>query len=115
MESLADFAYQFFHGPLFLGVMISALIASFIHFRSCLLARVDKNKDKFEKKSLKLWLSTAIIVFAYLFYIQAYFDLDYQLLNVIFISSFSLMIIIVFISWFDKWRLGQKTLDNFCS
>lgn len=113
MELFGETVYQFFRGEIFLGLILSALVASFVHFRSCLLARTEKNKDKFEKKAINLWLSTAIIFFAYLFYIQAFVDLEFQTLNAIFIISFSLMGIIGFVSWFDRWRLGQKTLDKF--
>ena len=113
MITLTDFVHQFFYSEIFVAFLFTALFSSFVFFRSCLIARSEKDQEKLEKKSLGLWLVSGLVVITYLFYIRAFFDLEYQLLNIVFIISFSLIGIIAFISWFDRWKLGQKTLDRF--
>ncbi len=105
--------YQFFHGEVFLSIMMTALISSGIYFRSTLLARADGDKEKFQKKSLKLWLASAFVMIAYYFYIMVFSDLEYQLLNVIAIVAISLVGIVGLVSWYDQWKLGQKTLEKY--
>ena len=113
MITLTDFIHQFFYSEIFVAFLFTALFSSFIFFRSYLIARSEKDQEKLEKKSLGVWLASGLVMIAYLFYIRAFFDLEYHLLNIVFIISISLMGIIAFISWCDRWKLDQKTLDRF--
>ena len=110
---LGNIAYQFFHSEVFLSIIMTALISSGIYFRSSLLARAHRDQKKFEKKSISLWLASTFIVIVYCFYIRAFFDLEYQLLNVITIVAISLVGIVAMLSCYDRWKLGQRTLEKY--
>lgn len=113
MNVVGEIAYSFFHNEIVIGIMIAALIGSIASFSKFLVSRKEKNRDKQEKSALTLFTLTGLLLIMGLFYGMSFFDLGFTTLNVTCAGSFLLLVIVGIISFVDKFRERQKTLDYF--
>ena len=114
MEELKTIIYEFFHSGLFLIILSAALVNSGITFRSYMITRAKNKKDKgLENKGISLWLSAGLPFLGWAFYSMSFQELGFGMLNLVVIVTYSLLGIVAFVSWYDRWKLGQKTLERY--
>jgi len=106
--------YEFFHSDLFLIILGAALVNSGITFRSYVITRAKNKKDKgLEAKGISLWLSAGLPFLGWSFYSMSFQELGFDMLNLVVIVTYTLVGIVAFVAWHDRWKLRQKTLERY--
>lgn len=113
MEELREITYQFFHSELFLIILGASLVSSIITFRSYMIKRAEKNEKERQEKGITLFLAAGLPFLGWAFYSMSFHELGFDMLNLVVAVTFSLFLIAGLIAGYDRWRMGQKTLDRF--
>ena len=113
MEELRELVYQFFHSWIFVVILSAALVNSVITFRSYMIKRAEKDEKGLEDKAISLFLSAGAPFIGWAFYSMSFNEFGFDMLNVVVAITFSLFVITGVVASYDRWKIGQYTLDKY--
>ncbi len=113
MEELREIVFQFFHSWVFLVILSASIVNSVITFRSYMINRSEKNEKEIEKKGGSLFMSTGAPIIGWSVYSMGFEEYGFPILNFVLAITFSLFVIFALTVYYDRWKIGQHTLDKY--
>lgn len=113
MQEFADSVQQFFHSWIFTGFLFAAITNCVITFRSFMINRSEKNTKRQDEKTASIVLTGGFVFFGWAFYSMSFTEFGFDMLNVAFIVTFAISLLTAVVISYDKWKIGQQSLDKY--